>query len=158
MSALRFALGFGRRHRRGLALSALLGALASGAAVALAAVSAWLIARASQQPPVLHLMVAIVSVRAFGASRGIFRYLERLTGHSTSFRILGDVRAATVAQLERVLPDRSEGPTALSSGELLARFVGDVDRLQDLWARVVVPTASAVVASGVGTCSRMARA
>jgi len=143
--ALRFVLGFGRQHRRGLALAALLGALASGAAVALAAVSAWLIARASEQPPVLHLMVAIVSVRAFGASRGIFRYLERLTGHSTSFRILGDVRAATVAQLERVLPDRSEGPAALSSGELLARFVGDVDRLQDLWARVVVPTASAVV-------------
>ncbi|MGV3758574.1 MAG: thiol reductant ABC exporter subunit CydC, partial [Actinomycetota bacterium] len=145
MKALRFALGFGDRHRRGLALAALLGALASGAAVALAAVSAWLIARASQQPPVLHLMVAIVSVRAFGASRGIFRYLERLVSHSTSFRILGDLRSATVARLERLLPDRREGPDALSTGELLARFVGDVDRLQDLWARVVVPTASAVV-------------
>ena len=145
MSALRWVLRFGRGERRGLAAAVGLGALASGAAVALTAVSAWLIARASQQPPVLHLMVAIVSVRALGASRGLFRYLERLTGHSASFRILGDVRAATVERLEQLLPDRATGPGALSSGELLARFVGDVDGLQDLWARVVVPAASAVV-------------
>lgn len=149
MSALRWALRFGRRERRGLAAAVALGALAAGAAVGLAAVSAWLIARASQHPPVLHLMVAIVSVRALGASRGLFRYLERLTGHSASFRILGDLRAGTVERLEQLLPDSATGPGALSSGDLLARFVGDVDGLQDLWARVVVPAASAAIV-GVG--------
>src|SRR5690606_5417762 len=111
------------------------------AAVGLAAVSAWLIARASQQPPVLHLMVAIVSVRAFGLSRGVLRYLERLVSHHTSFTILGDLRAAVVARLERLLPDSATGPRSLSTGDLLARLVGDVDTLQDLWARVVVPAA-----------------
>ena len=145
MSALRWALRFGRVERRGLLAAVALGALASGAAVALTATSAWLIARASQQPPVLHLMVAIVSVRAFGLSRGVLRYLERLVSHHASFRILGELRATVVARLERLLPDRATGPGALSSGELLARFVGDVDGLQDLWARVVVPAASTVV-------------
>ena len=43
-----------------------LGVLAAGAAVVLAGTSAWLIARAAEQPPVLHLMVAIVAVRAAG--------------------------------------------------------------------------------------------
>lgn len=145
MSALRWALRFGRGERRGLLAAVALGALASGAAVGLTAVSAWLIARASQQPPVLHLMVAIVSVRAFGLSRGVLRYLERLVSHHTSFRILGELRAEVVARLERLLPDRATGAGALSSGDLLARFVGDVDGLQDLWARVVVPAASTVV-------------
>lgn len=142
MSGIRWAVRFGRTGRRGLVRAMALGSLASGAAVGLAAVSAWLIARAGQRPPVLHLMVAIVSVRALGASRGLFRYLERLAGHDTSFRILGELRAETVAQLERILPDHTTGPGSLSGGDLLSRFVGDVDGLQDLWARVVIPTVS----------------
>ncbi|OIQ69687.1 hypothetical protein GALL_487080 [mine drainage metagenome] len=56
---------------RTLALSVLLGVLALGSAVALAAVSAWLIARASQMPPVLQLSIATVAVRAFGIGRGV---------------------------------------------------------------------------------------
>lgn len=148
MRHLRWAMGFGRHGRSRLAVAVALGSLASLAAVGLTAVSAWLIARASQQPPVLYLMVAIVAVRAFGASRGVFRYLERLASHDASFRILGEIRAATVAQLERILPDgRRDG---LTSGELLSRFVSDIDSLQDLWARVVVPAASTVV---VGTAA-----
>ena len=55
---------------RRFALALLLGTLALGCAVALAAVSAWLIARASQMPPVLQLSVATVAVRAFGIGRG----------------------------------------------------------------------------------------
>ncbi|HEX7095315.1 MAG TPA: thiol reductant ABC exporter subunit CydC, partial [Acidimicrobiales bacterium] len=42
------------------------------------------------------------------------------------------------------------GPRSLSTGDLLARFVGDVDALQDVWARVVVPAASAVVVGAAG--------
>jgi ATP-binding cassette, subfamily C, bacterial CydC len=143
MSHLRWAMGFGRHGRRRLVLAVLLGSLASAAAVGLTAVSAWLIARASQQPPVLYLMVAIVAVRAFGASRGVFRYMERLASHDASFRILGEIRAATVAQLERILPDGR--PDGLTSGELMSRFVSDIDGLKDLWARVVVPAASSMV-------------
>ena len=59
-----------------VATAILLGAGALGSALALAAVSAWLIARASQMPPVMHLSVAVVAVRAFGISRGVLRYLE----------------------------------------------------------------------------------
>src|SRR5690606_23161985 len=50
---------------------------------------------------------------------------------------------ATFARLERLLPGRIG---SLSSGELLARFVGDVDGLVDLWVRVALPYAVAAVA------------
>ena len=62
------------RWRRA-ALAVLAGVAALGSAVGLTAVSAWLIARASQLPPVLDLQVAVVAVRALGISRGVFRYL-----------------------------------------------------------------------------------
>ncbi|MGE0137566.1 MAG: thiol reductant ABC exporter subunit CydC, partial [Ilumatobacteraceae bacterium] len=149
MSALRWAFGLGRSGRAHLGLAVVLGALASGAAVGLTAVSGWLITRASERPPVLHLMVAIVAVRAFGVGRGVLRYLERLAGHQSSFRTLGDLRVATVQRLERVLPARSarHGLTgdAVRSGDLLARFVDDIDGLQDLWVRVALPYASAAI-------------
>ena len=62
---------------RRVVLAVLTGTLALGCAVALAAVSAWLITRASQMPPVLQLSVATVAVRAFGIGRGVLRYLDR---------------------------------------------------------------------------------
>ena len=76
MTSLRWVLRLGRSGRGRLALAVVLGALASGAAVGLTATAAWLISRASQHPPVLHLMVAIVAVRAFGLARGVLRRLE----------------------------------------------------------------------------------
>lgn len=142
MTALRWVGSFARGHRLRLLLAVVLGVGAAASAIGLTATSAWLIVRASEMPPVLHLMVAIVAVRAFGLGRGVVRYLERLVGHDTAFRILGDLRAATFTRLERLLPGPVGGH---SSGELLARFVGDVDGLVDLWVRVVLPYAAAAV-------------
>jgi thiol reductant ABC exporter CydC subunit len=136
--------------RRRLLLAVLLGAGATGAAVALTGTSAWLIVRASEQPPVLHLMVAIVGVRAFGLSRGVLRYGERLAGHDASLRALTELRVSTVRRLADLVP--AHLPThdrSLDSGSLLAGFVDDVDGLTDLWARVVLPVAStALVVTG----------
>jgi len=146
VSALRRVIRLGRSGRGKLALAVLLGTLAASAAIGLSGTAAWLISRASQHPPVLHLMVAIVAVRTFGLARGLLRYGERLTGHDASFRILGDLRVATVERLERVVPTRSatDGRT-LSTGDLLARFVADVDGLQDVWVRVLLPYASSAL-------------
>ena len=65
----RVALALLDVDRRRVALALLLGTLALGCAVALAGTAAWLIARASQMPPVLALSVATVAVRAFGIGR-----------------------------------------------------------------------------------------
>ncbi|WP_414172469.1 thiol reductant ABC exporter subunit CydC [Clavibacter tessellarius] len=125
------------------ALPGLLAGLASAAgAVALLATSAWLITRAAEQPPILFLGMAIVGVRAFALGRAAFRYLERITSHDAAFRALATLR---VGVFERLLPHAPAGLRHTRRGDLLARLVGDVDRLQDLPLRVVQPLAVSVL-------------
>ncbi|PQM49573.1 hypothetical protein C1Y40_00205 [Mycobacterium talmoniae] len=63
--------------------------LSLSSALALAGVSAWLITRAWQMPPVLDLSVAVVAVRAFAIARGVLHYCERLATHDTALRAAG---------------------------------------------------------------------
>jgi len=130
-------------------LAAVLGALALGSSVALMAASAWLISRAWQQPPILFLQVAVVSVRAFGIGRGVFRYAERLVSHEAAFRSLVDLR---VKLYERLIPLAPAGLPAFKRGDLLRRMVDDVETMTDLSLRVMLPIFSAIL---VGTGSVM---
>lgn len=115
-----------------------------GSAVALAAVSAWLIARASQMPPVMHLTIAAVTVRALGIGRGLFRYLERLVSHDVALRGMATLRARLYEHLAAARVDRV---VDLRRGDLLARVGADVDAVGDVVVRGLVP---AGVAAGVG--------
>ncbi|MPY48478.1 thiol reductant ABC exporter subunit CydD [Streptomyces sp. K1PN6] len=131
--------------RRGrLALALMLGSLALGSAVGLMATSGWLISRASQQPPVLYLMVAVTATRAFGIGRAVFRYTERLVSHDAVLRMLADTRVAVYRRLERLAP---AGLRRTRRGDLLSRLVGDVDALQDYWVRWLLPAGAAIVVS-----------
>lgn len=127
---------------RSILPAVLFGIASAGSSVALLACSAWLIARAAEQPPVLYLSLGIVGVRAFALGRAAFRYLERLSGHDASFRQLARIRSGV---FERMLPVAPDGLTGTRRGDLLARFVGDVDELQNVPLRVVQPVVSAVV-------------
>ncbi|MFD7625154.1 thiol reductant ABC exporter subunit CydD [Streptomyces sp. NPDC059851] len=129
------------RFRLGL----LLGALAVGCSVGLMAVSGWLISRASQQPPVLHLMVAVTATRTFGIGRAVFRYAERLVSHDAVLRMLSDLRVSVFRRLERIAP---AGLPAQRRGDLLARLVADADALQDYWLRWLLPAGTAVLVGG----------
>ncbi|MCP2636413.1 thiol reductant ABC exporter subunit CydC [Microbacterium sp. HD4P20] len=122
------------------------GFASEASAVALLAVSAWLIVRASEQPPVLYLSAAVVGVRFFAISRAVFRYLERLTGHDAALRQLASTRAELVRRLVPLAPD---GLARTRRGSVLGALVDDVDDLQNLPLRVVQPlAASALVAVG----------
>nr|BFF08777.1 hypothetical protein GCM10025699_00800 [Microbacterium flavescens] len=122
------------------------GFVSEASAVALLAVSAWLIVRASEQPPVLYLSAAVVGVRLFALSRATFRYLERLAGHDAALRQLATTRATLVRRLVPLAPD---GLARTGRGSVLGALVDDVDDLQNLPLRVVQPlVASATVALG----------
>ena len=131
----------------GLLLAVLAGAGAAGAAVGLMAVSAWLISRAALHPPVLHLMVAIVAVRAFGLGRGVLRYAERLAAHDAALRVLGRLRARVFARLAELAP---AGLAGYRRADLAERLTADVDAVLDMLTRVLLPYAVAVL---VGTGS-----
>ena len=136
---------------RRFALALLLGTLALGCAVALAAVSAWLIARASQMPPVLQLSVATVAVRAFGIGRGVLRYLERLVSHDVALRGMTELRTTLY---ERLAAARPETLLRVRRGDLLARVGADVDTVGDVVVRGLLP-AGVAVALGAGTVLAM---
>jgi ATP-binding cassette, subfamily C, bacterial CydC len=119
-----------------------LGVLSLGSALALAGISAWLITRAWQMPPVLDLSVAVVAVRTFAISRGVLHYCERLATHDTALRAAGSARAQIYQRL-------AHGPATtaarLHSGELVARVGADVDELAEVLVRAVVPISVAAV-------------
>lgn len=132
------------RPRWGLRTATLLGALSTSSGVALTATAGWLITRASEQPPVLHLMVAIVGVRLFGLARPVLRHVERVLSHDVVLRELAERRARVFADLVPLVPGRL-GPRR---GDLLTSVVDDVDALLDQRLRVRQPLATAAL---VGT-------
>ena len=125
-----------------VALSVLIGSLTIGSSVALMGTSAWLISTAALHPSVADLGVAVVGVRFFGITRGIFRYLERLTSHDVTFRLLSRLRVWFYEKLEPLAPARL---MEFRAGDLLSRIIGDVETLENFYVRVVSPPLTAVV-------------
>jgi ATP-binding cassette, subfamily C, bacterial CydC len=125
-----------------LLLAIALGVLALGSALALAGISAWLITRAWQMPPVLDLTVAVVAVRALGISRGVLGYCQRLASHDTALRSAAHTRETLYRRLSEAPADNA---LRLPSGELVTRIGASVDELADVLVRAVLPIAVAAV-------------
>jgi len=133
-----------RNRWRLFALSVLLGTGTVLAAVGLLTASGYLISRAAERPEILSLSVAIVGVRFFGISRALLRYGERLSSHDLAFRTLTDLRGRF---FERLIPLVPAGVDGSRRADLMSRFVGDVDRIQDLYLRALSPPLIAVFCS-----------
>jgi ATP-binding cassette subfamily C protein CydC len=142
-TALRRLLAEARPLRRRLALSIALGACSIAAGVGLMATAGYLISKSALEPPILSLGVAIGLVQFFGVSRAAFRYLERLVSHDAAFRFLGRLRVSFFERLEPLVPG---GLGTARSGDLLSRFVGDVETMQFLFLRALAPPLVALVA------------
>ena len=123
-----------------------LGVLADACIVGLLGLSMWLIVRAGEQPPILHLTFAIVGVRALAIGRAAFRYAERLVSHDAALTQLAALRSSTFAALVPRVPGALE---AHRRGEVLAAFVDDVDQLQDESLRVRQPLAVSAIVTGL---------
>ncbi|HEX6762178.1 MAG TPA: thiol reductant ABC exporter subunit CydC [Gaiellaceae bacterium] len=134
-----------RAPRRRVALAALLGAATVVCGIGLMATAGYLISRAAEHPAVLSLTAAIVGVRFFGLARPIARYFERLASHDVAFRSLQRIRVQVYRRIEPLAPTQLR---CYRRGDLLSRFVGDVDALQDVQLRGVLPLLAALGAAG----------
>jgi ATP-binding cassette, subfamily C, bacterial CydCD len=135
-TALRRVLAIARPVRRRFIGAAALGTAAEVCTIGLAGAAAWLIVRAAEQPDLAVLSMAILGVRAFGTGKGAFRYAERLATHDAGLRSLTEIRAAVVARLADIAP---AGIPGWQRGDMLQRVVADVDRLLDVFVRVLGP-------------------
>ncbi|MGI8650513.1 MAG: thiol reductant ABC exporter subunit CydC [Rubrobacter sp.] len=139
-----------------VAFGVLFACVAAGASVGLVALAGWFIA-ASALAGIAGAATFIVAypssgIRAFAVVRVVFRYLERLTNHRVTFSLLSRLR---VRFFERALGIPSEKFGRYRSGDLLSRATSDVDALDNVFPRVVVPSVAAI-AVGVGSVAFVA--
>ncbi len=112
-------------------------ALLLGTVVALLAACAWAgLSLAAGAAPVAAGALVLILLRGLGAGRVLLRYAERLVAHRATFRALTVLRL----WLFRGLAARSAGGLGfLRRGDALSRLVGDVDALDGLYLRVLIP-------------------
>lgn len=136
------------RGQRGVLAAGLAVSLLSVAAGLALAVSAGALAFAPERAGgagavgIVALLLLPAVLRGLGVSRVVLRYLERLATHAATFQALAALRV----WLFRGLAVRSAGGLGLlRSGDALARLVGDVESLDGLYLRILVPGAAAVL-------------
>lgn len=130
------------------AAAALLGTLAVACASALLYTSGYLISRSALKPEnVLMVYVPIVLVRAFGFSKAVIQYLERLVGHDAALRVLSRMRVRLYQTIE---PQDQLLHTRFRTGDLLGVLADDIEQLQNVYLRFVLPAVSAVLLYGAG--------
>jgi len=123
-------------------LSLILGIAAITAGIGLLGTSASIIAFAALHPSIAALQVAIVGVRFFGISRGIFRYLERVVSHSVNLKVVSRLREDF---FRRVEPGAPANLMTRQGGDVLQRVMGDLQLLENFYVRVISPVIVALV-------------
>jgi thiol reductant ABC exporter CydC subunit len=130
-----------------LALAGLLGLASAAATIGLLAGSGYVVGRAALRPGLGAIAGILAAVEVLAFVRGPLRYAERLVGHDAALRALTRWRVWLYDCLAPRVPAALAG---WRSGDLLARAVDDVDNLQDLYLRTLLPIAIAVGAGIVG--------
>ena len=144
--ALREAIRMLEINPKRFILAVLFGSGAIGSGVGLGAVSAWLIARAAQLPPVLDLSIAATAVRTFGIGKAIFRYLQRIASHWVALYGMASVRTSVYRKLA---DSRADVVSRIRRGDLLARTGSDVDELGNVVVKALQPICVAVIVSAI---------
>lgn len=129
-------VSLGKEYKYWMLLAALIGFLTVGSGIGLMMTSSYLIAKAALQTPIYQLQVAIVGVRFFGISRGVFRYFERYISHNVTFKLLAKFRVWFFTALVPIVPSKT---IDLTSGDLLTRSIEDIESIEHIFVRVISP-------------------
>ena len=131
-------LGLWRGRALWLAAGVLVSLAALAAGVAMMAVGGATVAAAIAA----GVLAAPLALRSLGSARVVLRYAERLVTHAATFRALADLRVWFFRNLAR---SAAGGLGFRQAGDVLARLVGDIEALDGLYLRILVPLAGAVL-------------
>ena len=135
MTALWRVLGVMRGRRGWLLLGAAVAVLGTGFAVALMGLAGAVAIGGGS-------VGALAALRGIGPGRVVLRWAERMLTHDAMFRALTDVRV----WFFRGLAARAAGGLGFRrAGDALARLAGDVETLDGVYLRLLVPLAGAIV-------------
>jgi ATP-binding cassette subfamily C protein CydC len=82
------------------------------------------------------------AIRSLALGRTGFRWAERVVTHDATFRLIGALRVWLFEKLSMLSP-RQTG--SLHAGEVLGRLTKDIDALDNLYQKLVVPSAAALI-------------
>ena len=136
------------RHKRAVALCVFLSILTIACSVALYSLSAYVLSVSSLMPSIYAISAAVVLIRLFGISKGAFRYLERLVSHQSVFTVLKDLR---VGFFQKIIGSRFYDYLSLDKKFTLIKFVQNVEGLQDVYLRSLLPFVSGLLIMVIGT-------
>ncbi|MGK3123534.1 cysteine/glutathione ABC transporter ATP-binding protein/permease CydC [Candidatus Pantoea formicae] len=142
-----------RRHPWRLGLGIILAIVTLLASIGLLTLSGWFLAASSLAGVAglysFNYMLPAAGVRGAAITRTASRYFERLVSHDATFRVLQHLRVFTFSKLIALSPEQL---SRFRQGELLNRFVSDVDTLDHLYLRVISPLVGAALVIIVVTC------
>lgn len=116
--------------------------LGAGLIVSLAALASALGLMAAGALALTGVVGATPLLRALGSVRVVLRYAERMVTHGAMFRALSDLR---VWFFRRLAAGSAGGLGFRRAGDLLARLVSDVEALDGLYLRNLLPMAGAAL-------------
>lgn len=129
---------FFKKYKYLLCIALFLGFLTFFSAGALMFNSGYLISRAASLPEnILLIYTPIVLTRAFGISRPVFRYTERLVSHNWVLKMTSDLRVKLYLALEK---DAMFIRSTHQTGDILGILSEDINHLQNLYLRTIFPT------------------
>lgn len=134
-------------YRAWLALGIALSLITLLASVALMAIAGWFItsmAIAGISAVSLNYFTPAALIRAAALARTVGRYGERLVTHEATFRILARLRTWFYEHIE---PHAPAGLEAYASGDILSRIRADIDTLDNVYLRIMVPVVVALLAT-----------
>ncbi len=137
------------RHWGWVALGTLLTLLTLAISIALLTISGWFITSAAIASlagaaglAAFSFAMPTLVIRILALTRIFSRYLERLSTHEATFRLLADLRSWFFA---RAMPLSPSQLASVRSGDMLSRVTADIDALDTLYLRLLVPTLVALV-------------
>jgi ATP-binding cassette subfamily C protein CydC len=135
-----------RPHLGWLLGGAALGLLTLLANVGLLALSGWFLtamAAAGLGGAAINYFTPAAIIRGLAMLRTAGRYGERVITHEATFRLIAQLRVWLYERLEPLAPAALEDQ---HGGELLNRLQKDIDRLDAIWLRILMPMLIATVA------------
>lgn len=99
--------------------------------------SGYLISKSALRPEnVMLIYIPIVAVRAFSIGQAAFPYVEKLVSHDLVLRILAHMRKRLYHIVE---PQALFLRSRYQTGDLLSVLSDDIEHLQDLYLRSIIP-------------------
>lgn len=144
---LSWLIQISRPYRGWMIVGVLLATTVILANVALLSLSGWFITKMAITGitgAAINYFTPAAAIRGLAILRTTGRYLERLTTHEATLRLLSGLRQWFFENLEPLAPARLQ---YYQAGDLLSRIRADIDSLENAYLRVFTPSLAALLAS-----------